>query len=236
MTTPFATNEPGILDVDAAIREVLRETLATRRSPEIRHEVRGEEIFAGRLLSLRHAEGLAPGTRLVRLAPGTVITPLAREDLKKRGVELRFVCRADVSQATDLGEWGFAVERDAESGIVDALRLTLMDDLASWRELGGAADAAHWVAGSRSRGALVLAVEASVAVYRACRVSGVRAAVGEDPRSVVRAARALGVNLLVVEPAGKPIALLRQIAASYRRLGAPVVPGWLESTVEGGER
>ena len=40
-----------------------------------------------------------------------------------------------------------------------------------------------------------------------------------------RAVRALGVNLLVVEPAGKSIALLRQIGATFRRGGGPVGPG-----------
>jgi hypothetical protein len=70
-------------------------------------------------------------------------------------------------------------------------------------------------------------VEASIAVYRACRVPGVRPATAEEPGAVARAARALGVNLLVVESAGKPVALLRQIAATFLRAGVPAEPDWL---------
>jgi hypothetical protein len=61
----------------------------------------------------------------------------------------------------------------------------------------------------------------------------VRAASAVDPDSVARAIRHLGANLLVIEPAGKSISFLKQIGLTFRRAGAPQVPGWLTSTREG---
>ena len=47
--------------------------------------------------------------------------------------------------------------------------------------------------------------EASVAVWKACGSKGCGFVAGE-PEEVARAVRGLGVNLLVVEPAGRSIA------------------------------
>jgi hypothetical protein len=73
----------------------------------------------------------------------------------------------------------------------------------------------------------LLTEEASVAVYRAGGLPGVRAASAGECEAVARAVRALGVNLLVVEPAGKPLALIRQLGATFRRGRAPSLPSWL---------
>jgi len=229
MTTTVTTTGPSLSDVDAAVRSVLADLDSASRNGAAsngRHAARGGDLFTGRLLSLRQAEALPPGSRLVRVAPGTVITPLARDHLKRLGVEVRFVARAEVEQARDAGEWGFAIE--SPSGLLEAFRRSLLDGPDAWHELGPSPDdAARWVAEARSRGALVLTDEASVSVYRACQVPGVRAAAVEEPGAAGRAVRALGVNLLAVEPAGKSIVLLRQIGGTFRRAGGPVAPGWV---------
>jgi hypothetical protein len=232
------TTAPEVHEVDAAVRAVLADLLGQRgngRGPSgIPAPTRGEELFPGRLLAARNAEALPAGTRVVRVSPGTVVTPLAREVLKKRAVEVRFASRSEADRARGVGEWGFAVEPGAESGMIVAFRRSMLDDAAAaWRELGGSVEeAAGWVSEGPGRGALVLAEEASVAVFRGCRVEGVRAASAEEPGAVARAVRALGVNLLVVEPSGKSIPLLRQMAATFRLGGGPVAPDWL--TAAGG--
>jgi hypothetical protein len=73
--------------------------------------------------------------------------------------------------------------------------------------------------------------QASVAVWLACRVPGVRAAQVCDVDSVDRAIRWLGVNLLVVEPAGKSISLLKQISLVFQRAGAPRMIDGLEGRI-----
>ena len=215
-----AKNGPSLIEVDAAVRTVLADLLAPARIPA---RARGGDVYAGRLLSMRHAETLPRGLTELRIAPGTVVTPLARETLKRLGIGLRFVAKAEVDRAAGVGEWGFAIERG--SGVVEAFRRSLLDLEAEWHDLGVSADeAARWVAAQGNRGALVLTDEGALAVYRACQVEGVRAAAVEEINALAKAVRSLGVNLLVVEPAGKSIAVLRQVANAFRRSGGPVAP------------
>jgi hypothetical protein len=190
-----------------------------------RKEPAGGEVFAERLLALRHVQMLGPHVREVRVAPGTVITPLARDELKRRGVAVRWVSRRDVDAVRDRGEWAFAIE--GESGVLTALRRTWLEERESWRELPALADAARWVAEAPGRGAVVVSDDAAVAVWRANRVAGVRAAGAETGSSVARAVAGLGLNLLVIEPAGKPLPLIRQLATTFRSAGAPAVPAHL---------
>jgi hypothetical protein len=213
-----------IAQVDAAVRSVL----ATRgRGPRTERRGVETEVFAGRLFSLRHAEALAGGTREVRVAAGTVVTPLARDLLKKRGVAIRLVSKGEIARVEHPGEWGFAIEDGTGSGMVAALRRGWLED--DWRELGASLDeAACWVAEAADRGALVVSDEASLAVWRACQIAGVRAASVADPDAVARAVRRLGVNLLVVEPSGKSISWMRQLGLTFRRAGAPAPPEGLD--------
>ncbi len=230
MSSRTATG-PSLEDVNAAVRSVLSDlALAARvngagggRSVS----GPGDDVFAGRLLSLREAVKLPVGLREVKVAPGTVVTPLAGDHLRRLGVGIRFVSRSEAGRAGNVGEWGFAIETG--SGVVEAFRRSLLDGPEDWREVGESGlDAADWVSEGRCRGALVLTEDASVGVYRACQVPGVRAATAEDAGGVMKAVRAMGVNLIVVEPAGKPIALLRQIGADFRRSGGPVAPNWID--------
>lgn len=220
---------PSLRDVDAAVTSVLAEMFAQRRgglgNGQASPSRIDEPVFEGRLLSLRDAESLSAASRVVRVAPGTVITPLARDYLKKLGLEVRFVARSEVDRVRHAGEWGFSIE--AESGVMDAFRRSILDGVEPWRELSASvSDAAEWVAELDGRGALVLTDEAALAVHRAYQVPHVRAAVAEEPNAAARAVRSIGVNVLVVEPAGKSIALLKQIGASFRRAGGPLAPAW----------
>ena len=217
------TRGPGPSEVDAAVRSVLAELLGHG------HEISGAgAIFAGRLLSLRHAEEFAVGSGVIRVAPGTVITPLARDHLKKFKVEIRLVSRSEAERERPSGEWAFAIESRSAKGLLEALRRGFLEGEEAWRELDASLGAvANWVVGREERGAFLLADEAASAVYRACQVPGVRAATAWETEGVFRAKRSMGVNFLVVEPAGKPINLIRQLAATFRRGGAPLAPGRL---------
>jgi pyruvate/2-oxoglutarate dehydrogenase complex dihydrolipoamide acyltransferase (E2) component len=197
LTSSTVRTAPALIaEVDAAVRSVLatqgRDCEATLGGPAC-----GVGRFAGTLFSLRHAEAVAAGTREVRVAPRTVVTPLARDLLKQRGIALRQVAEGEAARVVHAGEWAFANEGAAESGLVAALRRALLDE--SWIALEAPPGAAaRWVAEAPHRGALVVTDEASVSVWRACQVAGVRAASADDPDGVARAVRRLGVNLLVV--------------------------------------
>lgn len=213
---------PSWSEVNAAVLAVLGGFARPARSggqPASRPD--RPEVFVDRLFGLRQAERVPEDAIEVRILAGTVVTPLARDLLRARRVGVRVVSarEAELSRAKSRGEWGFAIE--ARSGQVDALRRILLDGR-DWTEIEH--EPAGWVIEGEGRGAFVVADEASTATWRANRVEGIRAATACDPDSVTRAVRHLGANVLVVEPAGRSIYLLRQVAERFRQGGAPVVP------------
>ena len=113
------------------------------------------------------------------------------------------------------GEWGFAIESRLGADRGAPAACSTMRALARARGVGrAAARLGRRVAGPRGR---ARDRRGSVAVWRACRVAGRRAATVGDVDAVARAIRSLGVNLLVVEPAGKSISLLKQMSRDLRR-------------------
>lgn len=77
---------PSWPEVNAAVLAVLSEFGRSRRPAE-RPTHGHRDVFVERLFSLRHAESTGNGDE-VRIAPGTVVTPLARDFLKRRGIVL----------------------------------------------------------------------------------------------------------------------------------------------------
>ena len=218
---------PSWSEVNAAVLAVLGEFGRSKR-PSVRRPIQARDVFVERLFSLRHAEALDDVDE-VRVVAGTVVTPLARDLLKRRKIGLRIVSgrEAVFARGRSKGEWGFAIE--SRSGQVEAIRRMLLDD---WAEVGpDVTDAAQWVIEGGGRGAFVMTDEASVATWRAGRVEGVRPSTVSEPEAVSRTIRHLGANMIVVEPSGKSIHLLKQIGERFRQGGAPVVPEWLEAEV-----
>ena len=214
---------PSWSEVNAAVLAVLGEFgRANRSNGRPAREVR--DVFVERLFSLRHAEAIGDVDE-VRVVAGTVVTPLAKALLKRRRIDLRFVSgrEAALARGRHEGEWGFAIE--SRSGQVEAVRRMLLDD---WTEIGiDPVEAAHWVIEGDGRGAFVVTDEASVATWRASRIDGIRPSTVAEPEAVSRSIRHLGANMIVVEPSGKSIYLLKQIGERFRRGGAPIVPDWL---------
>ncbi len=211
--------EDPISIVDAAVRSVLAELRGTIR---LLKERRTAPVFAGRLLSLRHAETLSPGVRVVRIAPGTVVTPLARDLMNRQGIAIQLAGITEFGGAA-AGEWAFAI--DSDMGSLHALRRSLLEDAGRWTELGPSLDdVIGWIQADEGRGALLVTADGALAVWRACRAPGVRAAVAAEPADVDRASRSMGANLIVVEPAGKSPSWIRQLATAFRRAGAPSWP------------
>ena len=217
---------PTANEVDAAIRSVLADLFGHGRGRVGTRIDADAEVFAGRLFALRHAEALAVATRVVHLAPGTVVTPLARDFAKKRGIALRVVSDAEVRRHWDAGDWGFAIDHD--SGAAAALRRVLLDDRDGWLEVP-ADEIAPWVGSAEARGGVLVTPESSLGVWAAHQHPAVRAAAVVDAESVARAIRHLGASLIVVEPTGQTIHSLRQICSTFRRAGAPTPPSGLRS-------
>jgi hypothetical protein len=220
-------NGDPIAIVDAAVRTVLAELRGTAGSTI--HPP--APVFVGRLFSLRNAEALAPGARVIRIAPGTVVTPLARDLMKRQGIAILLAGIADFG-TTAAGEWAFAI--DSDMGSLHALRRSLLEDAGRWTELGPSLDdVIGWIQAAEGRGVMLVTTDGALAVWRACQAPGIRAAVAAEPADVDRASRSLGANLIVVEPAGKSPSWIKQLATAFRRTGAPRFaepPLWLRET------
>jgi hypothetical protein len=212
-----------IQKVDEAVRAVLAElqgTTRSRKEPDC-------QVFVDRLFSVRQAEALPPGTRVVQLGPATVVTPLARDLLKRRGITIR-LGGAGESLAAARGEWAFSIATGSELGMVSALRRALLADPRAWIEFEPSLDlVAKWLVDVKGRGAMFITSEAALAVWKSCRITGVRAASATEPSEVYRAIETLGINLLVIEPAGKSISWMKQLAGAFRFAGAPRAPEYL---------
>ena len=139
-----------IHQVSEAVQSVLNRNRP--RSPERKDA--DCHVFAGTLLSVRQAEALPPGTRAVQTASGVVITPLARDFLKRRGITIRVGNQADTRKAgAQSGEWGFAIE--SELGTVSALRRALLEDVRPWSEAAEElTTVTEWLVAATGRGAL----------------------------------------------------------------------------------
>ena len=213
-------NELTIEQVNAAVKAVLE----AAKIPQVTDL---EEVFHGRLLGLKQAEQIGRKTSELRVAIGTVITPLARDLLKKNQVSLRLVNEVQIEG----GEWGFVLE--SESGASSAIRRSLMEGSKSWSEVGTTAfDAARWVIAAPNRGAALLTSEASIAVWKANSIPGVRAAFTPDSDSVSRAIRHLKINLLVIETHSSQIVFWKHLLTTFQ-LGGP--PNPLPARIEADE-
>jgi hypothetical protein len=206
MTTP--------VDVDAVVRAVLAELARRQRQPKVSEN---GQVFAGKLLGQSQVDALDVDVREIKVNSGTVVTPLARDLLKRRGIGLQYASGSVGSRG--IGEWAFAID-GRTNGKAEALRTALLH---AWAEVAPEV-ASHWVAENPQRGALFLTPEASLATWRANHVDGVRAATAWDVDAAARAVRVLGVNLLVIEPAGLSIASVKALADTFRRAGAPAEP------------
>ena len=208
---------PTSLEIDAIVQAVVAE-LKRRTAPAHKAPEAALPVFGGKLLSVAQVEAIRSGEFEVRVAPGTVVTPLAIDLLKRRQIKLTYVSSQDIKKK-ESGEWAFAIDGKT-TGQAEALRRSL---LATWIELS-VGETIPWLLNSPRRGSLLLTTEASVACWRANRIEGIRAATAHDPDVITRAIRHLGVNLLVIEPAGLSIPFVQALADTFRRGGAPTQP------------
>jgi|GEM_PF-4366405 len=247
--------EPSAADVSAAVLAVLRDmagagsqeghvaktpilqvTGSERQKlvlPELTDRASDESTYAfpGKLLLERHAVSLPESTRQIVTSPATVVTPLAREILRKRGVSVR------ISNASGLGtpkpvlagEW--AVVRLCESPRAQSLEAMLVGRGGEgWVGFGPSAEAAvQWLESQPAGHLALLAQTACTALWWAIR-QGVRAAQVNASADVERIVSAYAPRCLVVEPARTAIHESRQIFRTWRALGLQMPkPGAVDS-------
>lgn len=242
MSRSFAENtisEPSAADVSAAVMAVLRDmavasAVAPLRSSlpnggrigaassPIAAQVVDDSIFAfpGKLLLERHAVSLPDSTRQILTSPSTVVTPLAREILRKRGVAVRISNASGLSSPNPViaGEW--AVLRLCESPQSQSLEAMLIGRGGEgWIGFGASAEAAvGWLETQPSGHLAVLAQSAGNTLWWLIR-QGVRSAQVQASTDVERIVTTFAPRCLVVEPARLAIHDSRQIFRTWRSLG-----------------
>ena len=211
--------EPTAGEVELAVRAVLAELVPFGPIAGGSTES-GTLVFPGKLLALREAGTFSSHVRSVRIVPGTVVTPMARDLLKQRGISISWGSQV---ASTRRGVWGFAIE--SPSGQTEALQRSLLTNLEPWQDLGHSAVAgARWASECRDRGVLVLSASGALACWQANLVRGTRAAIAHDPSSLQRAIEGIGPNLVVLEPHDLTLSQMTQLAQIFQRHGAPRAP------------
>jgi hypothetical protein len=225
----------GENEIERIVREVLAQ-MAPASSPAASRSgspesARGALSLTNRVVTVAELDGRLEGVRTVIVPPRAVITPAARDLLRQRGVTVAsarssFEKGAGVTAGTAkslvlgrastsyeplallraLEQDGIGVEQVARTGLAGVI-----DDLADLASRGG-------------RRCLLLTDESPAAACLANRLRGVRAATATDIASVTRAARSIGVNLLIVEPVGRSLFQLRGIAREFLRGPAQCPP------------
>lgn len=255
-TQPSFRLEPSAADVSSAVLAVLREMSATTvQTPHHHHEpVKARAsaaiaassgpvvddstvTFPGKLLLERHAVSLPGSTRLILTSPATVVTPLAREILRRRGVIVRIsnVSGIGSSKAIDAGEW--AVVRLCDSPQAQSLEAMLIGRGGEgWIGFGPSAEAAiEWLESQPAGHLALLAPSASSAIWWTIR-RGVRAAQVNAAADVERIVTSFAPRCIVIEPARIAIHEGRQVFRTWRSLGvhepAPNSDEFLPAPVE----
>jgi hypothetical protein len=162
--------------------------------------------------------------RELQLLPRTVVTPLAADELRARGIRITWQ-DAKSAPADETCQWGYAQERP-DSAVTSAVQALERDGI-RLAALDVPADAL-WKAGA---GAIVFCGDPGLVCCVANKYSGVRAAVVATPQAAARARQSLGANLFAIEMPGPTFFELRQILRTICA-GAPACPAALATTLK----
>ncbi|MHB1037196.1 MAG: hypothetical protein ACYC35_24565 [Pirellulales bacterium] len=181
----------------------------------------GELELSDRVLTLAGLDRLPNGIRRVSVPRGTVVTPAAADQLRRRNVELTYQASAAGQPAAGLRLLLAVAETACDpAALVSALG---RDGIQVERIAAGSlAGAVGELTGKvRAGGALgmVITGQSAAALCLANRIAGIRAALGADAAAVAQAVGQVGANLLVVDPSGISFFQLKQIVGEFCRGG-----------------
>lgn len=222
------------LDLEAIVREVLRRLAQlggdrtgddgaetprqTPAAPAIppTASVPGQLRLSERTITLGSVAGQLQNVKDVLVSAGAVVTPSVRDELRKRQIALHFAAEPAADQdSTDLvlGVAGGAKANgsalaavQAEAGSAERIERDCVLEVV--RQVSQA------VGGQRRIG-LVLTDRPAVALCLANRQASIRAAWGMNVASVREAAKLIGANLLVVNPAQHGVYELRGMIREF---------------------
>jgi ribose 5-phosphate isomerase RpiB len=193
--------------------------------------------WPGRVLAAEDLRRSLNGQREVVLLPGTVVTPLAWEQLRTIGVSIkRQPAEGPVAPPS---RWGFAQERPHPT-VRSAVQALEREGLA-FKELGAPAEAetcrwaravAECVARGECPGGVLFCQDPGLACCVSNKFTGLRAVPVVTVAQAARATLTLGANLLAVEMPGRTFFEVRQILRILCTAGEPVCPAGVACTLK----
>jgi ribose 5-phosphate isomerase RpiB len=179
----------------------------------------GDLLWQGRVLAADLLRRSLNGHRRVLIAPGTVVTPLAAEELRSGGIELEIQGQESPSKEVS---WGCAQDRaygvvqsalqalKREEVLLRSLPIIEDDQLARWARAIG-----DCVARSECCGGVVFCQDPGLVCCVANKLPGLRAVAVATVAQAARATLTLGANLLAVEMPGRTFFEVRQILRQF---------------------
>ncbi|HEV3260353.1 MAG TPA: RpiB/LacA/LacB family sugar-phosphate isomerase [Gemmataceae bacterium] len=200
----------------------------------------GDQVlrWQGRVLAAEDLRHSLNGHREVLLAAGTIVTPLAAEQLRAHGIQItRHAAAAAVQPETGVA-WGFAQDRP-HAAVQSAVQALGRDGLVL-RELKpeGQKSACAWaravaecVARGECRGGVLFCQDTGLVCCVANKVPGLRAVAVFTVAQAARAVLTLATNLAAVEMPGRTLFEVRQILRTLCTSGAAVCPDGVGCTL-----
>ena len=162
-----------------------------------------------RLLSADDLRRHLNGQRELVLLPKTIVTPLAADELRAKGVRILWEAPKPGAAAATTNRWFYAKEKD-QALIASVVQALERDGIALAILDGTPRTLAEKLTGNYV-GGIIFTGDTATVVCIANKVAGVRAAaVGSVPQ-VTRARKALGANLYAIEIPGPTFFEVRQM-------------------------
>jgi hypothetical protein len=186
----------------------------------------GELHLDDDVVSTATLAGLSAAVQSVSLRRGAVITPAARDLLRDKKIALAYrtaTATAVAGKAELL--LGVANTRFRADELVKALSrqpITVRQMSASGL-FDLIAEIAKGLAGNQKL-AILMTEDAAAAICLANRNAGVRAVAAHDGRTVASAVRSVGANMLIVDPSGRSLFQLKDIATRFAAGGPRTCP------------
>lgn len=197
--------------------------------------------WQGRLLTAEDLRRSLNGQREVLLDPKAIVTPLARDQLRAFGVQIR---RQQVPESPGRKldfqmTWGYAQDQEyptVSTVIADTNRAGLqLEELAkpstgyvgSWTKT-----LAEYVANGERLGAVVFCQDPGLVCCVANKVNGVRATSVSSQAQAVRTMTSLAPNLVAVEISGRTFFEIRQILRTVCKSGRSACSDSLACTLK----
>jgi hypothetical protein len=192
--------------------------------------------WPGRVLVAEDLRRALNGHREVVLSPNAVITPLAAEELRANGVQVRR--QAPEARATVQARWGVAQERPYPE-IGSALKTLERDGMPLQDLCAEGGPACQWakavaecVARGDCQGGVLFCHDPGLVCCVANKLAGLRAVPVITVAQAARATLSLGANLVAVEMPGRTFFEVRQILRTVCLAPGIVCPDGVACTLQ----